>query len=58
MGGEAARGQWGLNGVLFRTPLWSAQELLRLKPVFDLLAEAGRLDPARAAQPFLAGRTL
>ncbi len=45
-------GRWGwgwniVNGCrdyeasLFRTPLWSAQEMLRLKPVFDLLAEAG-----------------
>ena len=37
----AAREQWGLNGVLFRTPLWSAQEMLRLGPVFDLLDKAG-----------------
>ena len=36
----AAHEQWGLNGILFRMPLWSAEEMLRAKPVFDLLAKA------------------
>ncbi len=36
-----ARERWGLNGVLFRFPLWSAEEMLRLNPVFDRLAKAG-----------------
>ena len=37
----AAHEQWGLNGILFRMPLWSAKEMLRAKPVFDLLAKSG-----------------
>ncbi len=37
----AARAQWGLNGILFRQPLWEAQEMLNVKPVFELLAKAG-----------------
>lgn len=37
----SAHRQWGLNGVLFRLPLWSAEEMLRVKPVFDRLQEAG-----------------
>lgn len=36
-----ARAQHGLNGILFRLPLWSAEEMLRVRPVFDLLAKAG-----------------
>ncbi len=37
----AAHTEWGLNGVLFRMPLWSADEMVRVGPVFDLLAKAG-----------------
>ncbi len=36
-----AHARWGLNGVLFRLPLWSADELLRLGPVFDILEREG-----------------
>ncbi len=36
-----AHARWGLNGVLFRRPLWSADELLRLGPVFDILERDG-----------------
>ncbi len=36
-----ANARWGLNGVLFRLPLWSADELLRVAPVFDILEREG-----------------
>jgi dimethylsulfone monooxygenase len=36
-----ARERWGLNGILFRLPVWSAEEMLRVKPVFERLAKAG-----------------
>ncbi len=36
-----------LTGVLFRLPVWSAQEVLRLGPVFEILERAGvRRHPA------------
>lgn len=41
----AARAQWGLNGILFRLPLWSADEMARVKPVLGLLAKAGTWVP-------------
>lgn len=44
----AAREQWGLNGVLFRLPLWSAEEMLRVKPVLELLAKTGVWVPPEA----------
>lgn len=37
---EANR-RWGLRGVLFRLPLWAADEVLRLGPVFDILEREG-----------------
>ncbi|WP_142249203.1 LLM class flavin-dependent oxidoreductase [Bradyrhizobium sp. UNPF46] len=41
-----AKSNWGLNGVLFRLPVWSPQEVLRLHPVFDILEREGvRLHP-------------
>ncbi|MGY3364237.1 FMNH2-dependent dimethyl sulfone monooxygenase [Bradyrhizobium sp. GM2.4] len=41
-----AKSYWGLNGVLFRLPVWSPQEVLRLHPVFDILEREGvRLHP-------------
>jgi alkanesulfonate monooxygenase SsuD/methylene tetrahydromethanopterin reductase-like flavin-dependent oxidoreductase (luciferase family) len=36
-----ANARWGLNGVLFRLPVWSAEEVLRLGEVFDILERAG-----------------
>ncbi|WP_084292640.1 LLM class flavin-dependent oxidoreductase [Bradyrhizobium sp. WSM3983] len=36
-----AKSDWGLNGVLFRLPVWSPQEVLRLHPVFDILERKG-----------------
>jgi FMNH2-dependent dimethyl sulfone monooxygenase len=41
----AANRDHGVDGLLFRMPLWSAEEMLRLKPVFDLLAKAGVWTP-------------
>jgi FMNH2-dependent dimethyl sulfone monooxygenase len=35
----------GVDGLLFRMPLWAADEMLRLKPVFELLAKAGVWTP-------------
>ncbi|RVT97943.1 LLM class flavin-dependent oxidoreductase [Rhodovarius crocodyli] len=35
------RRKFGVNGLLFRMPLWSAEEMLRLGPVFKLLEKAG-----------------
>ncbi|WP_027531739.1 LLM class flavin-dependent oxidoreductase [Bradyrhizobium sp. WSM3983] len=37
----AAREQWGLNGVLFRPLICSAEEVLRLAPVMEILERAG-----------------
>lgn len=37
----SAREQYGLNGILFRLPLWDAKEMLAVKPVFEILAKAG-----------------
>lgn len=36
-----ARSYWGVNGVLFRLPIWSPQEVLRLAPVFEVLEAEG-----------------
>ena len=36
-----ANARWGLNGILFRLPLWSADELRRLGPVFGMLEREG-----------------
>jgi hypothetical protein len=36
-----ARSYWGVNGVLFRLPIWSPQEVLRLAPVFEALEAEG-----------------
>lgn len=36
-----ANARFGLNGLLFRLPVWSATELLRAAPVFDSLERAG-----------------
>ena len=44
----AAHRDHGVNGLLFRMPLWAAEEMLRLKPVFDLLAKAGVWVPPAA----------
>lgn len=44
----AARNDHGLNGILFRLPLWSAEEMLRVGPVFELLAKAGAWVPPQA----------
>jgi dimethylsulfone monooxygenase len=41
----SAHERWGLRGVLFRLPLWSAEEMRRVGPVFDLLAKAGIWTP-------------
>jgi dimethylsulfone monooxygenase len=41
-----AKAYWKLNGVLFRLPVWSPQEVLRLGPVFEILEREGvRLHP-------------
>jgi dimethylsulfone monooxygenase len=42
-----ANARWGLVGVLFRLPVWSAEEVLRLGEVFQILERAGvRRHPA------------
>lgn len=41
----AANRDHGVDGLLFRMPLWAADEMLRLKPVFELLAKAGVWTP-------------
>lgn len=43
----AAHHDHGLNGVLFRLPVWSPAEVSRLTPVFEVLDAAGaRIPPA------------
>ncbi|WP_082167279.1 LLM class flavin-dependent oxidoreductase [Methylobacterium aquaticum] len=37
----AANKQFGLNGLLFRLPVWSSAELLRAAPIFPILERAG-----------------
>lgn len=37
----SAREQWGLNGILFRLPLWAPEEMARVGPVLALLEDAG-----------------
>lgn len=44
----AAHEQWGLNGILFRLPLWSAEEMRRVRPVFARLEKAGIWTPPEA----------
>lgn len=43
-----AHTKYGVDGILFRTPLWAAEEMLRLKPVFERLAKAGVWVPPAA----------
>ena len=43
-----AHTKYAVDGILFRTPLWAAEEMLRLKPVFERLAKAGVWSPPAA----------
>ena len=46
-----AHTNWGLTGVLFRLPVWSAGEILRLAPVFAALDRAGLRRTAEINRP-------